>query len=151
MAMIPFQFSQDSFLGKLITEAWIESGRPEQELTDALNSSLVEGQQFYITPNAEKQVLMNLLPVQFRKDIEHSDYLMVGEKIEDLVKGNSHITPTPKVDIALELIEWILTGFELDDLVLDLIKIVFNKKPEFPPDFIAVIRRKYTSSLNDHV
>lgn len=146
--MIPFQFSQDSFLGKLILEAWIQTGGNEKELIDALNSNLEEGQAFYITPNAEKQVLLNLLPAGFRKDIEHSDYVLVGEKIQDLVKGNSHITPTPKLDVALDIIEWVLTGFDLTEVVQDLLNIVFNKKLKITEDLIVKIRSLYLEHLN---
>ena len=148
MGTVPFQFSRDSFLGKLIADVWVESGHSEQELIDAFNTHN-PGEAFFFTPNAEKQVFMNLLPTQFRKDIEKGEFMLVGEKFEDLVKGNSHITPTPKPDVALELVEWIFTGFDLDDLVLDLLSIFFNKKITFPPGFLDKVRAHYVKQLNE--
>ena len=139
-----FSFFQDSVLGKLLLDSWIETGGDSDELIKSVGS---ENPCF--TPNSEKQVLMTLLPQQLRKHIEHGEDMLVVEKIEDLVRGNNHITPEPKLDIALELVEWILTGFEKDDLVMDLLNMITSKKLAFPPNFLEILRKNYVVLLND--
>jgi len=149
MVDYPFQFSRDSLLGKLIAEVWNQIGNDASALEDAFLSNLADGEAFFSTPNVERQVLMNLLPAQFRKHMERAEYIIIGEKIQDLMKGNSHISPVPRADVAFELVEWILTGYENDDLVLDLVRILFNKKIIFPENFLEKLRAQYVHMLNE--
>ena len=83
---------------------------------------------------------MNLYPTRFRKYLSEKDY--TGLKAEFQALLNQDI---PRLDIALDLLEWIFTGFDEEDLVLDLLLIITNNQISFPKDFLLQLKSCYNT------
>lgn len=138
----------DSLLGELICKVWVKRGGNAEQLTQAIYSFLKEGMDFKGTPRGEKQLLMNILPNRIRKYKEQNNFVSIQNELKNLLMGRELVSkPTP--DVAFELLEWILTGFQDDKLVLELLPVVFNDKVKFDSEFLNELKNSYNELLNE--
>ncbi|MCB1193223.1 MAG: hypothetical protein H7A23_10310 [Leptospiraceae bacterium] len=136
----------DSLLGELICSVWKGKGRDTEELKQAIYSHLSEGGDFKGTPKGEKQIIMNLLPNRIRKYIEEKNFNKIAKEFTNLLKGRD-LAQKPAIDVAFELLEWILTGFQEDDLVLLLLPVFFNNRLQFDKELLDELKVSYQQLL----
>lgn len=138
----PFHPLQDFVLGEVLDRSLQRLGVSKAQTEGAILSHLQEGRpNFVFTPNAKKQTLMQSLPVQFRTWME------VGEDEKLLQNFRTMIREEGRLDLALELLEWIFTGFEREELIRSLFSLVLNDKIVLPPEFMGVLREEYDKEM----
>ncbi|MCC6275408.1 MAG: hypothetical protein IT569_06100 [Leptospiraceae bacterium] len=149
MADYAYQPLEDSFFGKLIGEVLGVQGISKQEIRDSIYSNLADLQiaaHFVGTPKTEKRIIMNILPEKIRKWIFDGNFQSVKDEFQLLAFGDGR-NLKPKIDVALEILEWIFTGFENDELVLELIRILTGHKFAIEKDFIAKLKPSYENAF----
>ncbi|MDF3819954.1 VanZ family protein [Leptospira sp. 96542] len=140
----PFDPFQDSLIGEKILGLWLSDHKSEKDLRERLEHSLGLGPNLiFFTPNADKQKLMVSYPTEIRKYLESKDYELVQKLLIQIARGYGD--KQPALDISLELIEWLLTGFDLDELIKQVLSTIF----EFPFDieFVHRVRSEYIKEL----
>ncbi|PNV77042.1 hypothetical protein [Leptospira inadai] len=139
----PFRPLQDFVLGEVLGRTLERLGTPILETEAAILSHLSPGiREFQFTPNSKKQVLLQSMPSQFRS------FLELGKELELLEVLHKTIAVEGRLDLALELIEWIFTGFEKEDLVRRLFTLVLNGKIELKPEFYSVLKEEYEKEMS---
>ncbi len=134
----PFHPLEDFVLGEVLGKALERLGIPKEKTAEAILSHLPEGQsQFLFTPNSKKQILLQSIPVELR------GFLDAGKDEEVFFVFRKTIREEGRLDLALELIEWIFTGFDREDLVRALFSLVLNDKISLPADFYSVLKKEY--------
>ena len=117
MALFPFKPLEDHFFGHLIGNVWKVTNGDFEKLNRAIHSSLLgELQHYTCTPKGDKIVLMNIYPNQFRKYLELKQYDKLYSEFTKLITAKIPET-IPRLDIALDLLEWIFIGFPDEDKV----------------------------------
>ncbi|PJZ52843.1 hypothetical protein [Leptospira adleri] len=141
-AGFPFHPFQDFLLGEVIFKTLKELNVPSEAAEDAVRSHLPSGRKdFLFTPNAKKQTLMNLYPEKIR------DFLKAGKKEEIKKEFRTMISSEGKLDLALELLEWLFTGFEEKELLNELFSLVLNDKITLPENFIETLKKNYEEEV----
>lgn len=139
----PFYPFQDSLLGQILNQMYSEKGEQEN-LKNALNAHLVnEEESFVFTARSEKQIYFETFPPKARKWMEKKDTESFHLEFQSLLKrrGDS----AGKMDIVLEIMEWLISGFEENNMCADLLnKSVFPGLNLLPED-IPEIRKRYFS------
>ncbi|GBF51896.1 hypothetical protein LPTSP4_34340 [Leptospira ryugenii] len=143
----PFPFSPfvDSLLGEKILIIAKKHGLSEDFLLSSLkkNLSLPE---FYFTPNSQKQTLMVRYPNLIRKLIESGDFNGLVDIFLKISKGQTQEFEIPAIDLSFELIEWLLTGFEMKNQIADILNALFGVS-EFQESWIEEIWIEYQKEL----
>jgi hypothetical protein len=140
----------DSLLGKALSDTFCKVYQePSSRLEAAIASHLKEGAFFVGTKKAEKQVLLRILPDQIRKWIKEIRYTEIVEEIVELIQGTTD--QPPKIDVALELIEWLLSGFDEDILIQNLLSELTNRKIQFDLDFIRSLKNTYNEEIAEEM
>ncbi len=134
----------DTILGRLICEIWAEKTESNpQDLSVALYSNF-STQDLKYTSRSEKEVMMNILAPKFRKLIEAKNVKEIEYLFRQTLFGSSDLSKKiPRVDVCFEILEWLLTGFDEDELILKLVSVTFNDKISFEANFIQKLRVKY--------
>ncbi|TGN19695.1 VanZ family protein [Leptospira idonii] len=140
----PFDPFADSLLGEKVLIAWLSLGKSETDLKTSLESNL-NSKEFYFTPNAVKQTVMVRFPEQVRILIGSKDSVGLNRLFSDIISGKASGLGKPALDVALELLEWLLTGFEEDQILSVLLSSVFGK--EFDVSFVEKVRAEYVKEL----
>lgn len=137
---------EDSLLGKAIADVWLSYSFKLEELENAIQSNLNPKYSFFTgTKKSEKQILMGILPDKIRKWISNGNTNDIQDQLKQLISGTE--SSPPKIDIALELMEWILTGFDKDDIFVVLLNELANQKIHFPDDFLSKLKDRYNVLL----
>ncbi|PJZ44168.1 VanZ family protein [Leptospira brenneri] len=138
----PFLPFEDSLVGEKILLVWQESHHSEKNLKDHLLKALdLSEDQIVFTPNAIKQKLMVSFPTEIRSLIAKGDLAGITNLLLAIAKGKSDLNQNPAVDITFELIEWILTGFDLDDVLVETLSTLFETR--LTNEFIDQVRAEY--------
>lgn len=141
-AGFPFHPFQDFLLGEVILKTLKESNIASETAEEAVRSHLPPGQKdFVFTPNAKKQTLMNLYPEKIR------GFLKAGKSEEIKNEFTTMIASEGKMDLALELLEWLFTGFEEKKLLNELFSLVLNEKIPFPENFLENLKKNYEEEV----
>lgn len=143
----PFDPLNDSLLGKILGDI-AENKKEREVLWDAIESHSSSGQ-FFFTSNANKQILMNTLPVQLRAWIEEKDLDKLKEELTTLIQGSLKKSQAPAMDVFLELAEWIVTGFEDNSLKLEILNLFTNYKYPIEENVLLQIQQKYDETLKE--
>ncbi|TGK01946.1 hypothetical protein EHQ53_14500 [Leptospira langatensis] len=138
----PFHPLEDFVLGEVLGRTLEALGTSKQEAEKAILSHLPPDRpEFLFTPNAKKQVLLQSMPIELRSFLEAGDWKKVVEVLQRTIKEEG------RLDLALELIEWIFTGFDQEDLVRDLFSLVLNDKIELKKEFYPLLKEEYDKEM----
>lgn len=103
----PFYPFRDFLLGEVIFKTLQEDGVSPQDAEDAVLSHLTSDKKcFVFTPNAKKQTLLNLYPEKIRGLLKTDQEEKIRQEFCNMIQTEG------KMDLALELLEWLFTGFE---------------------------------------
>ncbi|EOQ95066.1 hypothetical protein LEP1GSC195_0676 [Leptospira wolbachii serovar Codice str. CDC] len=142
----PFLPFEDSLVGEKILLVWQESHHSEKNLKDHLLKALdLTEEQIVFTPNAIKQKLMVSYPTEIRSFIDKKELSKITNLLLQIAKGKSELFPTPALDITFELIEWILTGFDIDDVLVETLSALFGTS--LTNEFVDHVRAEYIKEL----
>ncbi|WP_035983540.1 hypothetical protein [Leptospira meyeri] len=142
----PFLPFEDSLVGEKILLVWQESHHSEKNLKEHLLKALdLTEDQIVFTPNAIKQKLMVSFPTEIRNFIDQKNPSQITELLLTIAKGKSKVYPSPALDITFELIEWILTGFDLDDVLVETLSALFGT--QLNNVFVDQVRAEYIKEL----
>lgn len=100
---------------------------------------------FYFTTRVEKQNILNILPDKIRKKHSEKAFDEIFEMLYSLLNSDSSV----KMDIALELLEWITLGLSDSELSLHLYNKLFPTSLQLNQDFLNYFLLKYDSLLKD--
>ena len=142
----PFDPFVDSLLGEKIMLVWKSSGHHPKDLLEALYLQTKQSS-FYFTPNATKQTLMVSLPSQIRSYIFEKDFSKIGDLLMGLADGTKTENKIASLDIAMELVEWLLTGFDVDEEIARYLNLWFNKPQLIDVAFVENVRAEYVKEL----
>ncbi len=142
----PYEPFKDSLLGEKILLCWTSSNHKEQDLVDSLSHNLATDK-FYFTPNAVKQTLMVRYPTEIRKFITNGDYEKVGDLLFKIAYGDLANDEPKALDICMELMEWLLTGFEIDKELGQYFSKLFSHSEIFSESFVENVRAEYVKEL----
>jgi hypothetical protein len=145
-AAYPFHPLQDSLLGKILQEVLKEGGRDALFLS-AIESHLEEGKSYTFTPRAQKQIQMNLLPTKIRGLIDEDNLVDMEPIFLDLIRGID--SSAPCLDIAMELMEWIVTGYDKDPISLHLLNLLCNSKIQIGEADLQKLKILYNQYLKE--
>lgn len=142
----PFLPFEDSLVGEKILFVWQESHHSEKNLKDHLLLSLdVKEEQLVFTPNAIKQKLMVSYPTEIRNLIAENRTSEIPQLLINIAKGKTPSNPNPSFDITFELIEWLLTGFDLDEVLRETLSLLFGTTLTI--EFLTSVRAEYFKEL----
>ena len=119
----PFYPLEDNLLGQILSGIYSEKGK----LTDLKNrfqSFTKEGESsLYFTPRSDKSTLLTVLPDQFRK--MHAENNIEGMKVrfKELLNPEDK---SIKLDVILELLEWVITGLSSENVSLELLQVLLG-------------------------
>lgn len=118
-------------------KVWEESDSIEV-LNESFHSHLPNGiMNFFCSTKGDKMLFLDLYPSKFRKYIERDKLDLLYLDFEHLIKQNR------KLDIAFDLLEWLFLGFERNDMIAQLLKILTNHKLHFKEDFFSKWKLAY--------
>ncbi len=144
----PFKPFQDSFLLEILTMYYSKQYPEEQNLVSHFESKW-QNKQFTFSPNQWKQIHMVTFANNIRDWIHTGSDQKILDLLENLVSGKEPATAEGSLDVALELVEWIFTGFEKDNVVLEFLQFFLGKLPGFEGDFLNGLRKAYESEVNE--
>jgi hypothetical protein len=123
MQPYPFFPLEDSLLGQILYEIYSEKGKL-QNLQSALQKYLKEGKtSFYFTPRTDKSTDLTILPPVFRKYHSENNVEAIKTKFRELL----HPPFTDiRMDVVLELLEWVLTGIASNEISEELLKLLLG-------------------------
>ncbi|TGM07935.1 hypothetical protein EHQ76_04230 [Leptospira barantonii] len=141
-AGFPFHPFQDFLLGEVLLKTLKETGVPAEAAEEAVLSHLPSDQKnFVFTPNAKKQTLLNLYPEKIR------NFLKTGKKEEIKKEFKTMIATEGRMDLALELLEWLFTGFDEKELLNELFSLVLNDRISLAEDFLNRLKKNYEDEV----
>ncbi len=142
----PFSPFEDSLVGEKILFVWQASHHSEKNLKDHLLHALGLGvDQVVFTPNAMKQKLMVSYPTEIRNLINDNRTNEIPHLLISIAKGNTPSNASPALDITFELIEWLLTGFDLDEVLSETLSLLFGTN--LTTEFLTSVRAEYIKEL----
>ncbi|TGK09053.1 hypothetical protein EHO60_13625 [Leptospira fletcheri] len=137
----PFHPLEDSVLGEVFARTLELSGISRAEANAAILSHLKQAGEFQFTPNSKKQVLLQSMPSMFRELLEQ-------EKDSEILETfRKEIQEEGRLDLALELLEWIFTGYEKEALVVALFELLLNGKVRLPEGFYGKMMEEYEREM----
>ncbi|WP_411821407.1 VanZ family protein [Leptospira sp. 'Mane'] len=142
----PFLPFVDSLFGEKFLQVWIQSGKLEKELTDQLLNHF-SSDNFYFTPNALKQSIMVRYPEQIRKYIKEKNFSALNQLMIQIGKGTAEGIDKPALDVVFELLEWMITGYEEDGMIANLLVALFGNEGMINESFVVRVREEYQKEL----
>ncbi|TGL61812.1 VanZ family protein [Leptospira ognonensis] len=142
----PFDPFQDSLLGEKICFVWTSLHHSQKDLMDSLLSNTNQTA-FYFTPNATKQTLMVSYPSKIREFLSKGEYQKIEEILLALAKGSLTENKLSALDITLELLEWLLTGFDVDEQIVIFFNSLFAQPQIIDLSFVEMVRAEYVKEL----
>jgi hypothetical protein len=142
----PFDPFVDSLLGEKLLLVWKSLHHTEKDLLDSLRIHVLS-QTFYFTPNASKQTLMVKYPNMIRDYLEKKEFGRIGEMLIGLARGNLSEIQSPHLDVAFELMEWMLTGFDIDKNLAEFLILFFGYPNIINVSFVERVRAEYIKEL----
>ncbi|EQA64083.1 MULTISPECIES: hypothetical protein [Leptospira] len=139
----PFHPFQDFLLGEVFLKTLLESGVSSQAAEEAILSHLPPGRNHFVfTPNAKKQTLLNLYPEKIRNLLRENQEEGIKQEFRNMIKIEE------RMDLALELLEWLFTGFdERQRLLSELFSLILNDKISLPENFLDRLKRNYEKEV----
>lgn len=138
----PFHPFRDFLLGEVLLKTLRENGVSDEAAESAAVSHLPDGSKQYVfTSNAKKQTLLNLYPEKIR------GLLKSGKRAEIRKEFSDMIAVEGRMDLALELFEWLFTGFEERELLNELISLILNDKIPLPENFLDLLKKNYEEEI----
>lgn len=146
-----YKIAEDSNFGKILFSEWQKNGYSSEELQNAIESHLNYFQYSFFsgTPRARKQVLMNTVPVEFRRYIEKQQFDRLLVDYSQLLSGSADDKPC--IDIALEIFEWLMSGFEQPNLLEKLMLTLVNHQLEIPSGFMEKLKARYLEIIAEEM
>lgn len=138
----PFQPFQDSFLLEVLLKLYSKDYPDNPSLVDQFAKNW-NSSNFTFTPNQWKQINMVNFANSIRSWIESGSDEKVLELLEKLVRGEDLTLDKSALDVSLELVEWIFTGFEKDSLVLNYFHLLFGDVSGLDLPFLKNLRELY--------
>ncbi|EQA78488.1 hypothetical protein [Leptospira alstonii] len=139
----PFHPFQDFLLGEVFLKTLIESGVSLKEAEDAVLSYLPPDQKHFVfTPNAKKQTLLNLYPEKIRNLLKADQEEEIKQEFRNMIRADG------RMDLALELLEWLFTGFdERRRLLNELFSLILNDKISLSENFLDRLKKNYEEEV----
>jgi hypothetical protein len=125
----PFDPFQDSLLGEVLLRSWIHLSQDPILLKNYITQNNTLHHTF--TPNVKKQILMNTIPKEIRNTISHKNFDALLNLIKGLATGKTEYSEEKCLDVVLELLEWIWTGFPEESLVMKSLSNLYDNAPDF--------------------
>lgn len=123
----PYNPFSDSLLGEVFWKTVEPEIKNPKTLLDHLCRTLnCDESAIVFTPNAIKQTLMVDIPQSLRKTIEVGNSEEISQKFLEVTKQT--LGHPPRVDICMELLEWLFTGFSLDESITTILEVLYGKK-----------------------
>ncbi|EMJ35009.1 hypothetical protein LEP1GSC079_4334 [Leptospira interrogans str. FPW1039] len=139
----PFYPFRDFLLGEVIFKTLQEDGVSPQDAEDAVLSHLTSDKKcFVFTPNAKKQTLLNLYPEKIRGLLKTDQEEKIRQEFCNMIQTEG------KMDLALELLEWLFTGFEeRRKLLNELFSLFLNDKIPLRDNFLDRLKINYEEEV----
>ncbi|WP_061219420.1 hypothetical protein [Leptospira weilii] len=139
----PFYPFRDFLLGEVLLKTLLESGVSSQTAEEAILSHLPPGRNHFVcTPNAKKQTLLNLYPEKIRNLLREDREEGIKQEFRNMIKIEE------RMDLALELLEWLFSGFEdKRSLLIGLFSLFLNDKVSLPENFLDRLKRNYEKEV----
>jgi hypothetical protein len=143
----PFDPFQDSLLGEVLLQAWLNLSQDPEILKNYITQDNSIKHTF--TPNVKKQILMNTLPQEIRRLINLKDNDSILKLMKDLANGRGEFTKERCLDVVFELLEWLWTGFPDESVIMSVIDSLYDHPPAFfkNTDLETEMRKLYDSLL----
>lgn len=134
---------RDFLLGEVIFKTLQEDGVSPQDAEDAVLSHLTSDKKcFVFTPNAKKQTLLNLYPEKIRGLLKTDQEEKIRQEFCNMIQTEG------KMDLALELLEWLFTGFEeRRKLLNELFSLFLNDKIPLRDNFLDRLKINYEEEV----
>lgn len=138
-----FILSEIFLLGEVIFKTLQEDGVSPQDAEDAVLSHLPSDKKcFVFTPNAKKQTLLNLYPEKIRGLLKTDQEEKIRQEFCNMIQTEG------KMDLALELLEWLFTGFEeRRKLLNELFSLFLNDKIPLRDNFLDRLKINYEEEV----
>lgn len=150
----PYLPFQDAVLGEVLFKT-VQAHEAAFSFDNLKNFHLFSQKpEFAFTPNAKKQVLHIELLSELRSCLEKEDVASIYKTFEKLLEIDSN--GVSKFDIALELLEWMYTGFGETKLFRELLLKIFSlpqeleQNLEFWKDFEKNFQTTLQEGLNNN-
>ncbi|MCG9875200.1 MAG: hypothetical protein MH321_10475 [Leptospiraceae bacterium] len=143
----PFLPLVDSMFGECLQKVWVQSNLPQDRLVSLISSLSTDPEGFTFTANATKEMLLSQAPSELRVLIQEKNVQAIVDLLLDLTQGRYENQSTGGIDIALELMEWLLTGFESELDFTAILQAFFSHAPEINPEFVSNLRKEYDIAL----
>ncbi|EMY78476.1 hypothetical protein LEP1GSC060_3797 [Leptospira weilii serovar Ranarum str. ICFT] len=142
-AGFPFHPFQDFLLGEVFLKTLKESGVSSQAAEEAVLSHLPSDQKHFVfTPNAKKQTLLNLYPEKIRNLLKADQEEEIKQEFRNMIGIDG------RMDLALELLEWLFTGFdEKRHLLIELFSLILNDKIPLRENFLDQVKKNYEEEV----
>jgi hypothetical protein len=143
----PFLPLVDSMFGECLQKAWVNSNLPISKLETLITSLSTSPEGFTFTSNATKEILLSQAPAELRTLIQDKDSEAIASLLLELTKGKYENQSSDGLDIAFELMEWLLTGFEDEIKFTEILKVFLGDAPEITDTLITTLRKEYDLAL----
>ncbi|MBW0435014.1 hypothetical protein HGB47_15485 [Leptospira yasudae] len=138
----PFHPFRDFLLGEVLFKTLQEDGVNVADAEAAVLSHLPSDKRnFVFTPNAKKQTLLNLYPEKIRGLLKSKK----GNEIKQEFK--TMIATEGRMDLALELLEWLFTGFDERELLNELFSLILNDRIPLQEGFLDRLKKNYEEEV----
>ncbi|EMY13614.1 hypothetical protein LEP1GSC043_4734 [Leptospira weilii str. Ecochallenge] len=139
----PFYPFRDFLLGEVLLKTLLESGVSSQTAEEAILSHLSPGRNHFVcTPNAKKQTLLNLYPEKIRNLLREDREEGIKQEFRNMIKIEE------RMDLALELLEWLFSGFEdKRSLLIGLFSLFLNDKVSLQENFLDRLKKNYEEEI----
>ncbi|AXR62576.1 hypothetical protein [Leptospira mayottensis] len=138
----PFYPFRDFLLGEVFLKTLLESGVSSQTAEEAILSHLPSGRNHFVfTPNAKKQTLLNLYPEKIRNLLRENQEEEIKQEFRNMIKIEE------RMDLALELLEWLFVGFDERELLNDLFSLILNDKIPLGDGFLDRLKKNYEEEI----
>ncbi|MCH1913823.1 hypothetical protein L9Z41_18535 [Leptospira noguchii] len=139
----PFYPFRDFLLGEVIFKTLQEDGISSKDAEDAVLSHLTSGKKHFVfTPNAKKQTLLNLYPEKIRNLLKANQEEKIKQEFCNMIQAEE------RMDLALELLEWLFTGFEeRRKLLNELFSFFLNGKILLQGNFLDRLKINYEEEI----
>ncbi|EKO31744.1 hypothetical protein [Leptospira santarosai] len=138
----PFDPLRDFLLGEVFLKTLLENGVSSQVAEEAILSHLPAGRDHFVfTPNAKKQTLLNLYPEKIRNLLKSKKNAEIREEFSAMIATEG------RMDLALELLEWLFVGFDERELLNDLFSLILNDKIPLGDGFLDRLKKNYEEEI----
>lgn len=143
----PFLPLVDSMFGECLQKVWVQSNLPQDRLDSLISSLSTNPEGFTFTANATKEMLLSQAPSELRALIQEKNVQAIVDLLLDLTQGHYENQSTGGLDIALELMEWLLTGFDSELDFTAILQAFFSHATEINSEFVSNLRKEYDIAL----